>query len=619
MSLGKAKLAIVWVALVVGFSACDRQSEMDGQSGEVNAVPGWVADAVFYQIFPERFRNGDPSNDPVRESLEFPIVPSDKWEITPWTENWYARADWEKELGPDFYENGVFHRRFGGDLQGVIDKLGYLKDLGINTVYFNPVFYARSMHKYDGNSFHHIDPYFGPDPEGDFALMAQESSDPASWNWTAADKLFLELVEQAHQMDIRIVIDGVFNHTGRNFFAFEHLVENQTESPYADWYIVKEFDDPGTPENEFDYEGWWGVETLPLFADTEDGTDLHPGPKEYVFDITKRWMDPDGDGNPSDGVDGWRLDVAPDVPIKFWSDWNALVRQLNPDAYTVGEYWDDAIASLEAGGFSATMNYHGFAQPVKAFLIDEQIGADEFVRLLEDRRHEYSDDMSRALQNLMDSHDTDRLASMIVNPRRVYSDPAVFDYDRAVTPRGGGKYDVRAPNAAERRKQQLVGLFQFTYVGAPMLYYGTESGMWGADDPDDRQAMVWDDMTYEPQTINPDGSPKRRDEVKFDAGIFDYYQNVIALRKENPAFIYGDFAPIVDENTPRAFAFTRSYESEKFMVGINDGDDPVVFTVSGGESAGNVVFTVGDDAEWAKRGEQWELSIPPHSGTVIEL
>ncbi|MFM7741114.1 MAG: alpha-amylase family glycosyl hydrolase, partial [Planctomycetota bacterium] len=147
-------------------------------------VPDWVADAVFYQLFPERFRNGDPKNDPDRNSLEDPQWVPDNWKLTPWTADWYSRADWEQKSGPSFYENGVFNRRCGGDLQGVLDQLDYLKKLGVNCIYFNPVFYARSLHKYDGNSFHHIDPHFGPDPAGDFALMAKETPDPKSWQWT---------------------------------------------------------------------------------------------------------------------------------------------------------------------------------------------------------------------------------------------------------------------------------------------------------------------------------------------------------------------------------------------------------------------------------------------------
>ncbi|HVT30002.1 MAG TPA: alpha-amylase family glycosyl hydrolase, partial [Lacipirellulaceae bacterium] len=281
-------------------------------------VPDWAADAIFYQIFPERFCNGDRSNDPTRESLEFPEQVPKSWKISPWTGDWYARADWEKESGPNFYDNGVFNRRYGGDLEGVIEKLDYLSTLGINTIYLNPVFYARSLHKYDGSSFHHIDPCFGPDPAGDLKMMAVETSDPASWKWTSADKLFLDLLQKAHARKIRVIIDGVFNHTGRDFFAFADLRTRQAKSPYRDWYIVQSYDDPATPQNEFRYKGWWGVDTLPEFAHKAANDDLQPGPKQYILNITKRWMDPNRDGDPSDGIDGWRLDVANEVPTGFW-------------------------------------------------------------------------------------------------------------------------------------------------------------------------------------------------------------------------------------------------------------------------------------------------------------
>src|SRR4029078_13589316 len=162
---------------------------------QTKTTPDWAAEAVWYQIFPERFCNGDEKNDPTRDSLEFPINPPKSWHPSRWTEDWYSREDWEKEFGPDFYKHGVFDRRYGGDLQGVINRLDYLSDLGINTIYFNPLFYSRSLHKYDGNSYHHIDPFFGPDPQGDLKIIDQEiGSDPRTWKWTAADKLFLELV-----------------------------------------------------------------------------------------------------------------------------------------------------------------------------------------------------------------------------------------------------------------------------------------------------------------------------------------------------------------------------------------------------------------------------------------
>ena len=181
-----------------------------------------------------------------------------------------------------------------------------------------------------------------------------------------------------------MIIDGVFNHTGRDFFAFADLREQQAESPYRDWYIVQAFDDPATPQNEFRYKGWWGVDTLPEFADNDAGDDLHPGPKQYVFDSTTRWMDPNGDGDPSDGIDGWRLDVANEVPTGFWRDWHEHVREHQSGVLHRGRSLGRCAATFSRdGGFSATMNYYGFSFPVKGFLIDDVLTPSDAVLQLD--------------------------------------------------------------------------------------------------------------------------------------------------------------------------------------------------------------------------------------------
>ncbi len=596
----------------------------DSDSGSNDAVPSWAADAIFYQIFPGRFYNGDPANDPTRESLEDPARVPTSWKLSPWTGDWYERADWEQQLGGDFYQDGVFDRRYGGDLQGVIDKLDYLKGLGVNAIYFNPVFYARSLHKYDGNTFHHVDPYFGPDPKGDLDLMAEETSDPASWHWTAADKLFLDLIRQAHQRGIRVIIDGVFNHTGRDFFAFADLRRRQVESPYRDWYIVQTFDDPNTPQNEFRYRGWWGVDTLPEFANDASGHDLHPGPKKYIFDSTTRWMDPNGDGDPADGLDGWRLDVANEVPTGFWRDWHAHLRRINPDAYTVAEMWGDASDFLRDGGFSATMNYHGFAFPAKGFLIDGVLSASDAARQLDQCRECYPPAMQFALQNLVDSHDTDRLASMIVNARlRPYSKPERFDYDINVSPRYVPDYDVRKPNAYERRVQRLVALLQMTYVGPPMIYYGTEAGMWGADDPDDRQPMVWPDLSYDPQRCDPLSRPREADAVTFDRMLFDYYRAAIGLRNERGALRCGGIKFVTTDDPAEFFAFQRQTPDETLLVGLNRGSKGYAWEVPlAGNQALRQIFTASGEVgkfHIDRRTDRAIVTVPACDGVVLEL
>lgn len=540
-------------------------------------MPSWAAAAVFYQIFPERYRNGDTANDPTHASLEFPSDIPNSWQVTPWNSDWYRQSSWEKEMG-SFFQPGVFHRRYGGDLQGVLDKIDYLAQLGINVIYFNPVFYARSLHKYDGNSYHHVDPYFGPDPEGDFALLAAETSDPKTWHWTAADKLFLEVVKAAHQRGIRVIIDGVFNHTGRDFFAFADLRKNQQKSPYVSWYVVQEFDDPATPATEFTYQCWWGVDTLPEFANNEDGSDLHKGPRNYIFDATRRWMDPNSDGDPVDGIDGWRLDVASDVPDAFWKDWNRLVRELNPQAYTVSEIWHGAADYLRRCGFSASMNYHAFAFVAKGFLIDGRQPASAFVSEIERRRKEHPWPIQIGMQNLLDSHDTDRIASMIVNRPldRSYVRPERHDYDidERASVRHWDGYQTRKPDQDERRIQRLTTLFQMAYVGAPMVYYGTEAGMWGGDDPCDRKPMVWDDLTYDDEVADPRGRERSPDNVAFDKQLFEFYQSMIAMRRGSPALCRGEVLAMTPFDTAQSVAMLRQADDAWALVVVNRSQEP---------------------------------------------
>jgi glycosidase len=491
-----------------------------------NKVPSWAASAVWYQIFPERFRNGDRTNDPTRESLELGNGVPDSWRVKEWGGDWFARDDWERAMSTNFYSNAIFHRRYGGDLQGIIDKLDYLRGLGVTALYLNPVFYANSLHKYDGNAHHHIDPYFGPNPKADLEQIARENAsaapyDPKTWRWTSADSLFLKLLQAAKQRGLRVIIDGVFNHTGRGFYAFQDLQKNQQQSRFRDWYVVTSYDDPATPQNEFRYKSWEGFESLPEFARSPDGASLADGPKQYIFDITKRWMDPNGDGNPSDGIDGWRLDVVPYMPIGFWNEWNAYVRRLNPQAYTTAEIWTDQTpATVRDGNFSAAMNYWAFLQPVKDFFIDGKGTAQDFWNTMQSRRNAYPPQVQAAMQNLMDSHDTERLASMIVNKNLAQQG---FTRNAWGTP----SYQIRKPTPQERDVQKLIALFQMTYVGAPMLYYGTESGLWGGNDPDDRSPMNWDDITFAPQAASHSPAFVRPvDDMNFDANLFQFYKSL---------------------------------------------------------------------------------------------
>ena len=529
----------------------------------------WARGIVWYQIFPERFYNGLAGNDPTTAEVpEAELEPG--WQVHPWTSDWYKLQPWERKRSQNFYEV-VFTRRYGGDLVGVIQKLPYLKKLGVDAIYFNPIFEAPSLHKYDGSSFHHVDDNFGPNPQRDKARLAaaNETEDPATWIWTSADSTFLELIRKAHQLGMKIVIDGVFNHTGRKFFAFQDILKHGPNSRYRDWYGILRWDNPETPQDEFDYKAWWGFKSLPEFA--EDSSGLKAGPKAYIFNITRRWMDPDGDGDPSDGVDGWRLDVAEEVAAPFWREWYRLVKSINPQAITVAEIWHDASEWIRDRRMDATMNYL-FARATVKFLINhkQRISGVAFGKELASIARRYGD-AAHILWNLIDSHDTDRLASMIVNPDR--------DYDRQAGPRDNPNYDVRKPNEHERAIQRQVVVLQMTYIGAPMIYYGDEAGMWGADDPDDRKPMVWPELQFEPERHHPlPGHTRPVDSNGFDYQMFRFYQQMIALRHQLPALQRGSFSLISEACTETTVAFKRVLDSQEVVVILNASDE--VATVS---------------------------------------
>ncbi len=264
-------------------------------------------------------------------------------------------------------------------------------------------------------------------------------------------------------------------------------------------------------------------------------------------------MDPNGDGDPSDGIDGWRLDVSAEVPDGFWRDWNALVASVNPQAYTVAEEWGDATDYLRRTGFQSTMNYHALAIPTDAFLWDGRQGAAAFADTLVARFDAYPEATRAGLFNLYAGHDTDRLASMIVNGA------LGANYDREAGPRQTDRYAVRAPTAAERDIQRLAVTLQMALPGVPMVYYGDEAGMWGADDPDDRQPMVWPDLTYADQSHDPLGRPRAPDPVQFDHDAV----RLLPARHRPPQPATPSSATAVCASSPRTRPRSRSPSSER--------------------------------------------------------
>jgi cyclomaltodextrinase len=535
------------------------------------SVPQWAKEAVWYQIFPERFRNGDRDNDPTINDVSqtWPYLHPAGWHIHPWTSDWYKLQPWEEATGRDFYTNAGA-RRYGGDLQGVLDQLDYLEDLGITAIYFNPLFESPSHHKYDASMYRHIDNNFGPDPAGDSLLWCLEDPvNPDTWRWTSADSLFLQLIRTCHARGIRVIIDGVFNHVGNFFWAFRDVVKHQQQSPFKDWFIIKRWDDPSTPQNEFEYQGWNGVRELPEIRETEDG--LVPGFQQHLQRIVHRWMDPDGDGDPSDGIDGWRLDVAEKINMNFWRTFHRWVKGINPDAYLVGEiWWEDwprnkmfnAAPWMQGDVFDAVMNYR-FTRAINQFAIDEKnkIDAAAFADSIMRISSDYPKETVYALQNLVDSHDMERIASQIVNPDRWI--------DHGGNPAQNLLFNVRKPDAEERLKQKLIVGLQMTLPGSPMIYYGDETGMWGGDDPDCRKPMIWPDLKYDAEKTHPFGQPRETDTVEFDRELFDWTRKLIHIRRGNPVLMTGELQFFNNGLDAATLGFKRSLKTEQVVVLAN--------------------------------------------------
>lgn len=614
-------LIICWLILSPAVFAQSSQNKTKEVTGKMSKdwVPQWAKEVVWYQIFPERFRNGDKNNDPSVGSQKgaWPHDHTSSWEVHPWTSDWYELQPYEKKNGKDIWFN-IQRRRYGGDLQGIIDKLDYLKKLGIGAIYLNPVFFAPSSHKYDAVCYQHIDPDFGPDPQGDRLMISKEKpDDPSTWKWTKADLLALKLIKEVHKRKMKIIFDGVFNHMGINNPFFNDVVKNQRKSPYKDWISIRSWEDKEKGV-KFEYNGWAGVKELPSWHQNDNG--IVEGPKKYIFDITRRWMKPELDGKPADGIDGWRLDVAFCVAHPFWKDWRKLVKSLNNEAYITAEVVDTVEANkpyLKGDEFDAVMNYN-YCFAVSEYFINKQkrISTTEFDRRLKELRDAYDPCVAYVMQNLVDSHDTTRVASFIVNRDigifRKWE--KFFDLSRGNNP----AYDTRKPNEGEKRIQKLIAIFQMTYPGAPMVYYGDEAGMWGANDPCCRKPMLWEDMEYSDEVYKPDGTKKMNpDKVAFDRDMYIHYKKLIALRNRYQALKTGDFKTLVKDDESQIFAFSRECENEYMIIILNNSASSEAFSIKP-EKKGSYADVLNGNAKFKTdvNGEL-KMEIKPEWGRIL--
>lgn len=412
------------------------------------APPAWVRDAVFYQIFVDRFANGDRSTDP------------------PGTPRWGGK--------PRHFNF------FGGDLAGVRQKLPYLQRLGITAILFNPLFKANSNHKYNTTDYFRIDPAFGTNEE------------------------FQRLIEECHRRGLRVILDGVFNHTGDRHPFFVDAVRRGPLSPYWSWYSFHGY--PVVKRPRPNYATWWGYASLPKLRVAD-----HPGVRDYLYAVTEYWT--------RRGIDGWRLDVPTEIDSpSFWSEWRRRVRSINPEAYLVGEIWEEGLDWVRGHPFDATMSYV-FRQVVIDFFAQRRISVDELDARLSGLRSRLGSASSDACFNLLASHDVPRFRSEC------------------------GGYLGRVKEAV---------FFQMVYPGAPVIYYGEELGMHGGKDPDNRRCFPW--------------SKVRSNE------LWPFFKRMIQIRQGHPALRGGSMRTVMRHNDFRLFAFWREGQGEHLLVVMNSGE-----------------------------------------------
>lgn len=505
-------------------------------------VPRWAKGAVMYQIYVDRFYNGDPSNDVLTD--EYNYIGEHVTRVEDW--NKYPATMGVREF-------------YGGDLQGVMDKMDYLQDLGIDVIYFNPLFVSPSNHKYDIQDYDYIDPHFGKivNDTGNLLEPWQKDNKDATRyinriankeNLEASNELFAKVVEEAHKRGMKVILDGVFNHCGsfnkwldreriyENFEGYEKGAYISADSPYRDYFHF--YEQNRWPYNPT-YDGWWGHDTLPKL-NYEGSRQLY----DYILYIGKKWV------SPPYNADGWRLDVAadlghsPEFNHQFWKDFHKAVREANPEAIVLAEHYGSPREWIENGEWDTVMNYDAFMEPITWFLTGMQKhsddyredlygNADSFWSAMHYHGAAFSGDSFHIAMNELSNHDHSRFLTR--TNKRV------------------GRVNTMGPEAANEGVNKAVMreavTIQMTWAGAPTIYYGDEAGVCGFTDPDNRRTYPWGNEDHD---------------------LIEFHKAMIRIHKESDAFKFGSLKYLVGDYN--LLGFVRFYDRDHYITLVNNND-----------------------------------------------
>ena len=515
------------------------------------STPDWAKGAVIYQIYTDRFYNGDPENDV--ETREYFYIGDYSRKVTDW--NKYPAAMGVREF-------------YGGDLQGVIDKLDYLQDLGVEVLYFNPLFVSPSNHKYDIQDYDYIDPHFGKIIEdgGELLSPGEKSNKKATKyqkrttsfaNLEASNELFIKLVEELHRRGMKIILDGVFNHCGsfNKWMDRECIYEGQEgyapgayisrESPYHDYFRFFSDEEKDWPYNG-KYDGWWGHDTLPKL-NYEESVKL----ENYILNVGRKWV------SPPYNVDGWRLDVAADLGRsneynhQFWKKFREVVKNANPDAIILAEHYGDPGEWLGGDEWDTVMNYDAFMEPITWFLTGMEKHSDEMREELRGNADNFTRVMTYHMANMM-------VPSLLTSMNELSN----HDHSRFLTRTNHmvGRVAELGPEAANEFVNPAVMreavAFQMTWIGAPTVYYGDEAGVCGFTDPDNRRTYPWGHE---------------------DQQMLGFHKEMIRIHKEHEALRTG--AVVMLHCEKNILSYGRFTEEEQIIVILNNRSELAEVTV----------------------------------------